>query len=72
MPDFTQQQYELLCKAIAMGAKKVKYGDEEVEYNSLQDMLALKEIMAADLGLSEPIVRVYAKTSRGLNGNCKD
>lgn len=69
MADFTQDQYDRLCRAIAMGAKTVKYGDEEVTYNSMDEMLRLRDIIAADLGLGLPIVRVFAKTDRGLHGS---
>lgn len=48
---YTLEQYETLCKAIAEGALRVKYQDKEVEYRSLTDMLKIKGLMEAELGL---------------------
>jgi len=46
---FTQSQYDALCSAIAEGALIVKYADKQVEYRSLDEMLKIKAMMAADL-----------------------
>ncbi len=51
MSSFTIEQYQTLCKAIAEGAKRVKYQDKEVEYHSLSEMLKLKTVMETDLGI---------------------
>ena len=47
--EFTIEQYAALNEAISLGAKKVKYGDKEVEYNSLDDMLRLQARMKSCL-----------------------
>lgn len=49
---FTTENLTALVNAIATGARKVKYADKEVTYNSLDDMLKLKKLMENDLGIS--------------------
>jgi hypothetical protein len=46
---WTQAQLDELEFAIASGAKKVKYADREVEYNSTADMLKLRDRIARSL-----------------------
>lgn len=70
---FTVDQYNTLCAAIAQGALIVKYGDKEVEYQSLSNMLRVKIMMETELGINPNAKgkRVYAKFSTGLhNGEC--
>lgn len=52
MATYTQQQYNDLCAAIALGATFVKYSDKEVHYRSLAEMNSLKAEMEQDLGLT--------------------
>ena len=70
MATFTQEQYNTLVEAIAQGALEVKYGDKEVVYRSLPDMLKVKEMMATDLGLNGTAAqdrgRRYAQHSKGI------
>lgn len=42
---YTLEQYQTLNAAIAQGARKVKYGDKEVEYTDLDSMLRLQLLM---------------------------
>lgn len=64
---FTQQQYDALNTAIAQGAKKVKYADKEVEYNSLDEMLKLRRLMESELGIGNANNRVIRTTfKKGL------
>lgn len=56
---FTIEKLIALESAIADGVLRVKYTDKEVEYNSLKDMLRLREIMRKELGL---------KTQSGTSG----
>ena len=64
---FTRENLAALEQAIATGAKRVKYADKEITYNSLQDMLALRGLMRKDLGItSTDSGRRYASTSKGL------
>lgn len=46
---FTTAQRDALEAAIAQGAKRVKYADKEVEYNSMEEMLSLLDRMNADI-----------------------
>ena len=48
---FTVQNLEDLEKAIAEGARTIKYQDREVELRSQNQLLALREKIRADLGL---------------------
>lgn len=49
---YTIEQYNQLKAAIASGAKRVKYADKEVEYNSVTDMLRVLGLMESELGIS--------------------
>ena len=46
---YTLVQYQTITDAIAAGAKKVKYGDKEVEYNSVEEMLRVQTVMKNEL-----------------------
>ncbi len=61
MADFTQEQYEALNKAIAQGTLTVTYSDKTVTYRSLDEMLRIRNLMAADLKIiQKPNGRKYA------------
>lgn len=64
---YTTLEYETLVRAIAQGALVVKYGDKEVTYRSLSDMLKIKGQMEAQLtpATVKPSRR-YAQHSKGL------
>ena len=66
MATFTQAQIDALSEAIAQGAKKVKYGDKEVEYRSLKEMQEILQVMKEDLGLITFKKRVVADFKTGL------
>ena len=68
MASFTQAQLTALEDAIAQGAKIVKYSDKHVEYRSLDEMLKLRDLMRADLGVTDKARggRVYPTFSKGL------
>jgi hypothetical protein len=69
---FTQTQLEAIEKAIAEGVLKVKYENKEVEYRSLDDLLKLRDLIKAELGLSARGGRRYVSTNKGLQGgNCE-
>lgn len=73
MSAFTQAMLDELEKAIAMGARRVKYSDKEVEYNSIKDMLIARDLMRKALGLvSSTNKRIYLEHSKGTNGNSSD
>lgn len=54
---FTIQQYQTLCSAIAQGVTSVKYGDKSVSYRSLPEMLRVKDLMEAALGIGQKKIR---------------
>jgi hypothetical protein len=65
---FTQTDIDNLEAAIARGVKKVKQGDEEVEYRSLSEMERTLRRMRQSVapGSSRRIAATYPRTSRGL------
>lgn len=60
MATYTQQQYDKLMEAIAQGVLEVKYANRSVTYRSLEDMLAIKDLMEQDLGIG-----AYASNKQG-------
>lgn len=65
---FTITQLEALEAAIAQGAKRVKYTDKEVEYNSYDDMIKLRDRMRIELGLVTGTARrIYHSTCKGTD-----
>lgn len=50
---FTIEQYRSLTNAIAQGTLTVEYGDKKVTYRSLDEMLRIRNLMIADLGLGD-------------------
>lgn len=67
MASWTQAQLDALTAAIADGATRVKYADKEVEYRSLREMLALRDLMKKSLGQLETSGgRVYPSVKKGL------
>lgn len=42
---YTIEQYNALNEAIAQGAMMVMYGDKQVQYRSLADMITIKKLM---------------------------
>lgn len=64
---WTIADLQMLEKAIAQGALRVKYADKEIEYRSLDDMLRLADLMRKDLGTVNPNAgRKYADFNKGL------
>ena len=66
---FTLDQLETLEAAIASGTKKVKYADKEVEYNSIQDMLTLRDLIRKELGLIGKTKRFFVNFAKGTNSS---
>lgn len=64
---WTPEQLVALDEAIAEGTLTVQYGDKRVTYRSLEEMLKVRQMMRAELGLEEerPAVR-FARFSKGL------
>jgi len=64
---FTQQQIEILEKAIAQGTTRVKYQDREVTYRSLEEMMQILNMMKKALGLASSKIKViHPEFSKGL------
>lgn len=65
----THDDLNKLKRAIATGARRVKYSDREVEYRDLDEMKQALEFLQRELGLRKPgSTRVYVQTSKGLTG----
>jgi len=54
---FTTSELETLSAAIATGATEVRYADRTVRYNSLQQMLELRDRMVRELAQQNPATR---------------
>lgn len=65
---YTQTQLDAIEAAIAEGVTTVKYENKEVTYRSLEEMIKIRDIIRADLGLTSRGARRYASFSKGLNG----
>lgn len=64
---WTTEQLAAIEEAISLGATRVKYIDREVQYNSLDDLLRLRDRMRRELGLTDGSQsRRYASFSKGL------
>ncbi|MBW7838403.1 MAG: hypothetical protein H3C36_01935 [Chitinophagaceae bacterium] len=61
---FTIEQYNALNRSIAQGTLTVTYGDKTVEYRSLDEMLRIRNLMMAELGLAKPGGRKLAAFSK--------
>lgn len=64
---YTIEQYSALQAAIAEGALSVRYADKSVTYRSLDEMMRILKLMAAELGLNacNDGGRRYAAFSKG-------
>lgn len=49
---YTVEEYQTLCKMIAKGVTTLEVNGERVTYRSLTEMLRIKAMMEADLGLA--------------------
>lgn len=64
---WTTEQLEALEAAIATGTKQVMYGNKLVMYNSLSEMLQLRDLMKKELGLIKPNAgRKFGEFNKGL------
>ncbi|PTX38713.1 hypothetical protein IQ03_00573 [Gemmobacter caeni] len=53
MTSYTGEQYETLCQMIAKGVTSMDLGNgEKVQFRSLTEMLRIKSMMEAELGLN--------------------
>ncbi|MEO6682590.1 MAG: hypothetical protein ABIN48_07165 [Ginsengibacter sp.] len=64
---YSQIEYTSLTSAIAQGITTVKYGDKEITYRSLSEMLRIKSDMEVELGIKPGgIRRTYISHTKGL------
>lgn len=64
---YTLEQHTILKDAIASGVTVVKYGDKDVQYRSLTEMLKILSIMESELGLNTSVNRrKYVEQGRGF------
>ncbi len=64
---FSADDLQAINDAIATGANTVKYQDRTVIYNSLSDLLRARDLIRAELGVSDAKQnRHYASFSKGL------
>lgn len=68
---FTQQDLDALERAIALGARRVKYQDpaggmHDKEYSSLDEMLRVRGMIRAELGYSGPPSVTVARHDRDI------
>ena len=65
MATYTQEQLDQLNEAIAQGARSVWYGDKRIDYRSLDDMIRIKNLMEAALGVKKGTGRNFADYRKG-------
>lgn len=67
---WTADQLSQLDTAIANGSLTVKYGDKQVTYRSLEEMLRIRDLMRKELGVVSKARggRVYPYFSKGTCG----
>lgn len=51
--NYTPEMLATLEAAIATGTRDVYYGDKRVSYRSLAEMLKIRDIMRAELGITK-------------------
>ena len=63
---WSQTDLDNLEKAIALGTRRVKYSDKEVEYNSFADMMKARDAIRKELGLIDAAhKRIYSEHTKG-------
>lgn len=63
---WTQDDLTKLDKAIAKGARKIKFKDDEIEFQDLESMLKLRKAMRKELGLDKRDRRATPSFDKGL------
>lgn len=65
--EFTVEQLRALDRAIASGTLRAKYGDHEVQYRSIDEMLRIRALMREALGFVRAEQRrVFTSFSKGI------
>ena len=65
MTTWTIEDLTKIESAIAEGVRIVEYQDRKVEYRSLKDMLATRDIIKTSLGLKQKTTRILASHNKG-------
>ena len=68
MATWTTDDLARIERAIADGVTSVQYTDRKVDYRSLDEMMQIRNLILKSLGFSNENRRVYASSSKGLNG----
>jgi len=63
---WTSAQLAALEDAIAQGATKVKYGDKEISYRSIEEMLRVRDKIRKELGQTNNTQKIFPKFDKGL------
>lgn len=66
---YTQAQLDAIDRALAAGVTRVTYEGNTTEYRSVDDMLKIRAIAAADVAAASggtPVRQIYATTRKGL------
>lgn len=66
---YTEQQLQALRDALANGARRVRFGDREIEYRSIEELKAAIAAAEADLAKNsgEPVIRqIRVETQKGF------
>ena len=66
MSNFTLKQLEALEQSIAEGALRVEYNGKVIVYRSLSEMIAVRDLIRKELGLSAKSARLKAEFSKGI------
>jgi hypothetical protein len=62
---YTQSDLDLIEAAIKEGALTVKYADKQVTYRSLDEMLRIRDLIRAELGITTPRARKFGQFNAG-------
>ena len=64
---YTQAQVDALENAIATGAMRVRVGDRDTMFRSLEEMKSLLAEMKAEVAGTTPIRHIRVKTNKGFD-----
>jgi hypothetical protein len=65
---WTQDDLDVIERMIAQGVLEMEYGDKKLKYTSLNDMLRVRDLIRAELGLTNSTSnRKYAQFNKGYN-----
>jgi hypothetical protein len=65
MATWTQTDLDAINKAISTGAKRVRFQTHEVEYQTVEEMLRIRDSILADLGQSQSGGMMFAEFGGG-------